>query len=272
MIFGRPIPFETAIQSAAVKPALPTTLSAEQYRALGGQLLRGAQVSAKVTSARFLDQVTGLATDLAAGKTDYATARVFLQQARQGLAEEALLDDQRLDLILRTQRELAQGQGEYIEGADPDVIDAFPARELYRLEARDLERDWPTRWRTAARSVGDNAALQVLQDTDRMVALAASQIWQALGDGAGGYTDTLGNPYPPFAFRSGMWVRDIDRAEAIELGLLAANQPAPQPEPLADLGESLRQPINLRSEQLRQAILDSFGDAVRFDGDVLVPR
>jgi hypothetical protein len=272
VIFNRPIPFQTAIESAAVKTALPTTLSAAQYRALGGQLLRGAQISAKVTSARFLDQVTGLATDLAAGKTDYATARVVLQQAREGLAEAAILDDQRLDLILRTQRELAQGYGQWVEGNDPDVIDAFPARELYRLEARDQERDWPARWRVAARTAGDTDALRVLDERGRMVALAASGLWQALGDGAGGFTDTLGNPFPPFAFRSGMWTRDIGRAETIELGLLAADQAAPVPAPAPALGDVLAQPIGVRSEQLQQAILDSFGDDVRFENGVLTQR
>ena len=53
-----------------------------------------------------------------------------------------------------------------------------------------------------------------------MVALKSSPIWQALGDGAGGFRDTLGNPYPPFAFGSSYaWVH-VDRLEARELGLL----------------------------------------------------
>ena len=53
-----------------------------------------------------------------------------------------------------------------------------------------------------------------------MVALKTSPIWQALGDGAGGYRDTLGNPYPPFAYGSGLAWADVSRDEAIELGLI----------------------------------------------------
>jgi hypothetical protein len=34
--------------------------------------------------------------------------------------------------------------------------------------------------------------------------------------------DTLGNPYPPFAFNSGMWTEDVDRATAEDVGVLAA--------------------------------------------------
>ena len=52
-----------------------------------------------------------------------------------------------------------------------------------------------------------------------MVALKSSPIWQALGDGVGGFKDTLGNPYPPFAYSSGMGWTDISRRECAELGL-----------------------------------------------------
>ena len=52
-----------------------------------------------------------------------------------------------------------------------------------------------------------------------MVALKSSPIWQALGDGAGGYRDTLGNPYPPFAYNSGLDWSDVDAEECAELGL-----------------------------------------------------
>jgi hypothetical protein len=268
MLFGQPIPFSRALESAAVKTALPTTLNATQYRALGGDVLRFTQISARVQSAEFLDQVAGLAVDLAAGKTNYATARVVLQQARQGLAEEALLDDARLDLITTTQRELAQGYGDFVASQDTAVLDAFPAQELYRLEARAQERNWPQRWTVAARAVGDNAALRVLEATGRMIARKDSLIWQALGDGAGGYTDTLQNPFPPFAFRSGMWTRDISRAEVLALGLIEpADQVAPRPVP--DLKASLAQPVNLRSQSLLQQILTRLGDAVTFTDGVL---
>ena len=60
----------------------------------------------------------------------------------------------------------------------------------------------------------------------RMAALKSSGIWRALGDGEGGFNDTLGNPYPPFAFRSGMWTVELDRGEAEELGLLAEGEAA----------------------------------------------
>lgn len=57
-----------------------------------------------------------------------------------------------------------------------------------------------------------------------MIALKDSPIWAALGDGAGDYTDTLDNPFPPFAFNSGMDWRDVPRAECEELGLIAGDE------------------------------------------------
>jgi len=49
-----------------------------------------------------------------------------------------------------------------------------------------------------------------------MVALKSSGIWQALGD----FEDGLGNPYPPFAFNSGMILQDVERDEAVKLGVI----------------------------------------------------
>jgi hypothetical protein len=43
-------------------------------------------------------------------------------------------------------------------------------------------------------------------------------MWAAIGAGAGGYTDTLGNDYEPFAFNSGMVRVEISAKEFAELG------------------------------------------------------
>jgi hypothetical protein len=58
----------------------------------------------------------------------------------------------------------------------------------------------------------------------RLIALKGSPIWQALANGAGGYQDTLGHPFPPFAFHSGMDWAAVKRARCIELGLDLANR------------------------------------------------
>ena len=55
-----------------------------------------------------------------------------------------------------------------------------------------------------------------------MAALKSSGIWQVLGD----FPDGLGNPYPPFAFNSGMWTEEVSRDEAIQLGLIGEGEVA----------------------------------------------
>ena len=110
---------------------------------------------------------------------------------------------------------------------DPAAVAEYPALEHARRYERDVPRgfrlgkggallaepdqDWPSRW---------EAAGGTLTDDGRMVALKSDPIWQALGDGEGGYDDTLGNDFPPFAFNSGYGVYEIQRDEAIELGLM----------------------------------------------------
>ena len=59
-----------------------------------------------------------------------------------------------------------------------------------------------------------------------MIALKSSGIWQALGNGAGGYDDALGNPFPPFAVDSGFDVDETSRDQAEKLGLLVKGEKA----------------------------------------------
>ncbi len=66
----------------------------------------------------------------------------------------------------------------------------------------------------------------MLETTGRMIARRDSPIWLALGELDGG----LGNPYPPFAFGSGMGVRDIAYSMAVQLQLV---KPGEQIEPQA---------------------------------------
>ena len=141
--------------------------------------------------------------------------------------------------MVKTNVELAQGAGNYIAGHDDDVLDAWPAQELYRQEGRDQPRNWDgtnpkgdktltgfgSRWMFAAQASGDPDAARMLETTGRMIALKSSGIWQALGD----FEDGLGNPYPPFAFNSGMWVRDVPRKTAESLGLIDPDEQAKKP-------------------------------------------
>ena len=92
-----------------------------------------------------------------------------------------------------------------------------------------------------------------------MIALKSSPVWEAIS--------AFGTPYPPFDFNSGMWVRDIDRLEAIDLGLMGE----------ADTAEPVVEKFNARLEasarglqpELLESLRQSFGDQVDISGDAI---
>jgi hypothetical protein len=264
-----PTPFQEAIRHLVAKNVLPTSLDSAGLRDLDAALRRQSLFSARTTLTGYLEDVKRTVESIVnpvqvarADKTiqgppettvtegfNPATARAALRNKLRELGyapgeDDAgtikdLSSDARLNLVVKTNTELAQGAGHFVQQNDPAIVDLYPALELVRFEAKEKERDWTKRWRFAAREANDLKALAALELHGRMVALKSSGIWQALGDGAGGYPDTLGNPYPPFAFGSGMWTQDVGRADAIEFGLLQqGEQPAPTNFNLADLFSS----------------------------------
>lgn len=266
-----PMPFEAALRSLARRKTLPTSLDSAGLRQLGANFHRKSLVSARTLMTDLIDGYKSrvatilnpqditrpdrVTPDNPEGRVqvglDVATARMQIRELQASLGyspdpDQAgtitdLSSDARIDLVLRTNTQLAQGAGHFIRANDPELIDLWPAQELYRLEPRDKERNWEQRWIIAAQVANDPKAAGALGNHGRMAALKSSGIWQAIGDGAGGYTDTLGNPYPPFAFSSGMWVRELSRDEAEDLGLITADQVA-QPNPL-DLSELFSQEV-----------------------------
>lgn len=141
-----------------------------------------------------------------------------------------LLMYDRLNLVLDTNMDVALGYGQFAQ-AQQDV-EFYPAWELFRAEDREVPRGdpsykgdaaigWEERWEAAAAEAGDDDALACLRDNGRMVALKDSGIWDALADG---WQDSLGNPYPPFAWGSGMDVQEISNSEASALGLMEADE------------------------------------------------
>lgn len=89
----------------------------------------------------------------------------------------------------------------HIKEQTESTIYLYPEMELVRFGQRPIvKRDWRKRWLEAAESVGWIG----VRKGKRMIARKDSPIWAALGNGAGGYDDCWGLPYPPFAIGSGM--------------------------------------------------------------------
>jgi hypothetical protein len=266
MNFSQPTTLSDALQSWAMRGILPTTLSSEELHALGSAILERSVFSAGVDESQYLDTIYGSVADMLAGKTDFATARLQLKS----MADELDIphDDARIDLILNTNQQVARGVGRGILQQDPAIINLWPALELVRVAQKREPRDWKTRFMLAAQESGDGIAARVATDTGRLAARKDSGIWQALGNGAGGYRDTLGSRFDPLAFNTGMRQREISRPEAIELDIIAPDAKI-KPAAVPDLNAGLQMSFDIRDQVIRDLVLEKFGDKVKFANGVL---
>jgi len=134
-------------------------------------------------------------------------------------AEAGTLRDISSAARIKLQADTAQRQGASLmlkaTGFNGAALYTHPGWRFTRRQGRKTAREWGMRWYHAGNAVGWEGAAQT-----EMVALKDSPIWEALGEGEGGYGDTLGADFPPFAFNSGMEWERADRATCLRLGLI----------------------------------------------------
>lgn len=211
------VPFPTAMDARAIR---------EQ---LSADIRRRAFFSARMTSIGYLTRLNQLIAAYADGRINAADVRARSLEWLLDLGADGTdpsltnpASERRLNLIIDTNRQMANNVAR-IQSQDSVELALYPAWSLERTNSRRAPRDdWQSRWFAAGNACGWNGAVRT-----RFVALKTSPIWEKLGEGAGGFDDALGNPYPPFAYSSGMnWV-DIDADEAQALGLDLDHQTAP---------------------------------------------
>lgn len=250
MIVDEPVEFAEALRSREVRGALPTTLGAAELAELSAEVRDLAVFSARMTSAEYLQEAADVIEQLLRGETDGATAALALKDFlaglgyREGGAEWDLRDHTsfaRRRLVLDMGVRMAQGYGAWRQGQDPDLLDMWPCWELYRQEDRVQKRAWPTRWTEAG------GRLWGLER--RMIARKDDPIWEDISE--------FGRPYPPFAYGSGMWTRDVSREEAEALGVIG---PEEVPEARDDsLLEGWEATPEVKDERLRTALAEALG-------------
>lgn len=259
MIFRTPIPFQEAIDSREVRQLLPTEFRTALLQEIPAQLRERAFFSAGVQQAEFLERANTAIDDLLSGTTDRATQRLGLRRLLDSLGyratpgEEGTLtdlgSDRRLNLILDTNLEMAQGYGSWKQAQDPAVLDQWPAQELVRVIDSAVKRDWASRWAEAGGRFSGS----------RMIALKNDPIWTRLS--------RFGLPYPPFDFNSGMDLQDVDRDEAIAFGLIDRDtELLPQDR---DFNTDLQASPAVRSSSLVEALQDHFNGRATFVNGVL---
>lgn len=226
---AKPRPFKEAVGYVAQKHLLPTTLSSEELMALDAAVRERAMFSARTANAWYLQQIKDKIDNIVGPVTsggkpwtgvNAGSARAQLKDALRSIGYQPapgdrgtikdLASDQRLNLIVGTQTDMAHGFAQRAQSMTGPALEMWPAFELYRAEQRNEPRDWPQRWQEAGGEFfpGDDADYP----EGRMVALKTDGIWEDIS--------AFGLPYPPFDFNSGMDIRQVSREECVELGLI----------------------------------------------------
>lgn len=269
----RAVPFADALADLRKRQILPTTLDSRAIEQLPQWVRDNAFFSSMVAEAQILDGLQSRIDQLLGGgergpglSMDPALFRVQMRELLDAVdyrpadpKDEGTIKDlrteARLNVIVRTQEQMATGHGQYLQSMDPDTVDLWPAWELIRLRDSKVKRAWPQRWGEAAVEVGDLDAARMLAEHGRMIARKDSPIWTALS--------RFGRPHPPFDYNSGMDVEDVERGECVELGLIRPGDriqppdpPAPPP-PSANVGDL--------GGDMRSALVSALGPEYRMD-------
>jgi hypothetical protein len=231
------IPNSIALDRLKSKGIMPTSLSSAELRKLDRDVLDRSIFSARTSHADYVQAVYDGISELLQGAKNEATVRAGLQDMLDSLgyrpemgfagdmergippAEAGTLRDlssnKRVKLVLETNQRQVANFAYWKSGQDDLERYQFPAWELVRIYPRVKERqDWAERWVTAGGTlVGDG----------RMIALKDDAVWDQLGSSEL-FDDGLDTPYPPYAFGSGMGLREVEREECIALGLITGDE------------------------------------------------
>jgi len=223
MTFEEPIDFNEALARREVRAFLPTDMGHEELKSLGSELRERSLLLARVENAEFGNRVLELAKQVAQGKESNDVGRWKLRelldrmdykapQGKEGTIQD-LRSDVRLNLILRTQAQMAFGYAQWRIKQSQSYLEEYPAQELFRAFTRKEPRDWPTRWIEAGGELFEGSGGY---SQGRMIASVTSPVWEAIS--------AFGLPYAPFDFNSGMDLRPVSRSEAVALGVVEPNQ------------------------------------------------
>lgn len=254
-------PFTDAVDRLAGKTPIASALRTAEWEELAIGLRDRAFFSAGVENLRTLSAMqTKLGEALQPGidpERAFMDRGKFVAEMRELLGAPEGDSDELTDLASRRRLELIHDfqTEDAIEGArwkaaqDPDLLDAFPAQELIRVEGRQEPRDWAARWSEAGgRFFGG-----------RMIARKDDPIWERIS--------RFGRPWPPFDFGSGMGLQDIEREEAIALGLIQDDDEVASQD--VAFNDQLEASLPPGSESLLEGFQEIFGDQVEIrDGKI----
>lgn len=260
--FG-PIPESSA--QLARKTVVPSSMRSAEWALVPAQIRNVSQFSSGIVSARVMGAIQErLVADQSWDFSQPKGREAFIRDMREVMKAEgvgttvtgegSLTNPQansRLGLIYDQQTRSARGYANYRMALDPDMLDASPCWELYRMAepkgGASARRPWSRIWTEAGGRLYGS----------RMIALKTDPIWTDIS--------RFGTPWPPFDYGSHMGVRDVMRQEAEDLGVIATDAPAIPEERRFD--GHVRASAEGVPESMREWLKESLGDRIEFDGD-----
>jgi hypothetical protein len=259
-------PFEEAIRRLGLQKLLANSVSASELNQLPAPVRGRSFFSAGVERADVLSTFKSLVGRLVepegaapGASMNVATAREQIREmlgrigykppaGKEGTIQD-LSSERRINLVLNQNADHLRGYGDFLQGQGDAVLDQWPAQELFRAIQTKVQRPWLVRWaREGGRTFGG-----------RMIALKTDDVWYRIS--------RLGDPYPPFDYNSGMRVRDVDRDEAEELGLIKPGQILRAR--TAPLNKTLQASVEGMDPQLIQEVMKVHAGDVKLEGSTL---
>ena len=278
----KPAKFKEAIAKLGKKKRIAKKLSSKQWSQVPTQLRERAFFSANVESAKFLEKAQNTLNDYMTGAREYvinpegkkvlalkrSSRADFLYEMRKLAKESGMGDllppgtdresrdvitkmkdiqsDARLKLIFDTQTSQAQAYGYYKQGQDPTILDEYPAQRFIRAEGRRVPRSLHRKNTNKVRRKDDQAFWLRMNS-------------QSLGG--------FGVPYGPWGFNSGMDVEDVNRDEAVKLGLIKEDEFIELPE--EKFNDTLKASTEKMSPDIQKKLKKQFGNQVSFSDGVV---
>lgn len=223
MQFVRPMPFGEAVRKLGERGAIGSRLSSSEWRDVPVALRERAFFSSRVESVRFLQRARGAIQDFLEGNREEAgigpggvpelvlrsgSRAAFVEQMREFALSEGMgplpgtegglqdvTSEQRLGLIFNVQTQQANDYGYYRQGMDADILNAFPAQRFIRVQEVKEPRTWHTQF-------------------EGQTFLKTDPVWSRINQ-------DFGVPWGPWGWGCGHDVEDVDRDEAVSLGLMS---------------------------------------------------
>jgi len=265
MIFTRPVVFAEALEKLGRRQIVAAGLDTQQWRYLVPLAFREQSFwSSQIESVRFLQRAKNRITDFLAvksemlpngeialkvgGRADFiADMQKFAIAEGMGPIEPTdagtlkdITSERRLGLIFDTQTRQAQDFGNWQQGMDPDVLDAYPAQRFVRERAVTVRRQSHLEFEGVVRLKSD------------------VEFWRAVNQ-------DFQVPWGPWGWGCGHDVEDVPRKEAERLGLIAPGEAA---KPVAlPLNENLQASISGLDPEILRLLIAAFGAQVKISGD-----